>query len=82
MTVPASSLASRRRRRHPGPRLHHRRGPARSASRPTGDNPVIENLNARITAWWVMVILLAIAFIAGKPGVVLLFALCLLRRPA
>ena len=40
-----------------------------------GQNPVIENLNARINAWWVMVILLAIAFIAGKPGVVLLFAL-------
>jgi phosphatidate cytidylyltransferase len=43
---------------------------------PTGDNPVIENLNARINAWWVMVICLALAFIAGKPGVVLLFALC------
>lgn len=43
---------------------------------PGGDNPVIENLNARIASWWVMVIMLAIAFIAGKPGVVLLFALC------
>jgi len=43
---------------------------------PAGDNPVIENLNARINAWWVMVICLALAFIAGKPGVVLLFALC------
>jgi phosphatidate cytidylyltransferase len=43
---------------------------------PGGGNPVIENLNARITAWWVMVILLAIAFLAGKTGVVLLFALC------
>ena len=43
---------------------------------PTGENPVIENLNARINAWWVMVICLALAFIAGKPGVVLLFALC------
>jgi phosphatidate cytidylyltransferase len=42
---------------------------------PEGLNPVIENLNARIASWWVMVILLAIAFIAGKPGVVLLFAL-------
>ena len=41
-----------------------------------GENPVIENLNARINAWWVMVICLALAFIAGKPGVVLLFALC------
>jgi phosphatidate cytidylyltransferase len=43
---------------------------------PSGDNPVIENLNARINAWWVMVICLALAFVAGKPGVVLLFALC------
>ena len=42
---------------------------------PNGENPVIENLSARITAWWVMVILLAIAFIAGKTGVVLLFAM-------
>lgn len=43
---------------------------------PAGESPVIENLNARINAWWVMVICLALAFIAGKPGVVLLFALC------
>lgn len=43
---------------------------------PAGDNPVIENLNARIASWWVMVILLGLAFIAGKPGVILLFALC------
>lgn len=42
---------------------------------PQGQDPVIENLNARINAWWVMVILLAVAFLAGKPGVVLLFAL-------
>ena len=42
---------------------------------PYGNNPVIENLNARISAWWVMAILLSIAFIAGRPGVVLLFAL-------
>jgi phosphatidate cytidylyltransferase len=43
---------------------------------PAGDNPVIENLNARIASWWVMVIMLGLAFIAGKSGVVLLFALC------
>jgi phosphatidate cytidylyltransferase len=43
---------------------------------PAGDNPVIENLNARISSWWVMVIMLGLAFIAGKTGVVLLFALC------
>lgn len=43
---------------------------------PDGANPVIENLIARINAWWVMVILMSIAFVAGKTGVVLLFALC------
>jgi phosphatidate cytidylyltransferase len=43
---------------------------------PAGDNPVIENLNARITSWWIMVIMLGLAFIAGKTGVILLFALC------
>ncbi|MCL4066728.1 phosphatidate cytidylyltransferase [Pseudomonas sp. GX19020] len=41
---------------------------------PDGDNPVIENLNARIAAWWGMVILLSLAFLAGRPGVVILFA--------
>ena len=41
---------------------------------PNGDNPVIENLNARIAAWWGMVILLSLAFLAGKAGVVILFA--------
>jgi phosphatidate cytidylyltransferase len=43
---------------------------------PDRTNPVIENLNARIAAWWVMISLLAIAFMAGRVGVVLLFALC------
>jgi phosphatidate cytidylyltransferase len=42
---------------------------------PEGDNPVIENLNARIAAWWAMVILLSIAFLAGRSGVVILFAI-------
>ncbi len=42
---------------------------------PGGTNPVIENLNARIAAWWGMVALLAIAFLAGRTGVILLFAL-------
>lgn len=42
---------------------------------PEGDNPVIENLNARIAAWWTMVILLSLAFLAGRPGVVILFAI-------
>jgi phosphatidate cytidylyltransferase len=38
-------------------------------------NPVVDNLNQRIRAWWVMVILIGIAFVFGKLGVILLFAL-------
>jgi phosphatidate cytidylyltransferase len=38
-----------------------------------GPNAVIENLNARIKAWWIMVILLAVAFAFGKIGVIALF---------
>ncbi len=41
-----------------------------------GANTVIENLNARILSWWGMVILLGLAFIAGRGGVIVLFALC------
>lgn len=37
-------------------------------------NPVIDNLNARIYAWWVMVALIGAAFIFGKIGVLVLFA--------
>ncbi|MEP6356255.1 MAG: phosphatidate cytidylyltransferase [Hyphomicrobiales bacterium] len=36
----------------------------------------VENLNARINAWWAMVTLLGIAFLGGRAGVVLLFAFC------
>jgi phosphatidate cytidylyltransferase len=36
---------------------------------------VIDNLNARISAWWWMVLLLALAFRIGKPGIIGLFAL-------
>lgn len=43
---------------------------------PDGSNTVIENLNARINAWWVMVALIGLAFIAGRTGVVVLFAFC------
>lgn len=45
-------------------------------SGPDGPNLTIENLNARINAWWVMVGLTALAFVAGKLGVVVLFAIC------
>lgn len=43
---------------------------------PMRGNAAIENLNARIDAWWVMVILIGIAFLAGRVGVILLFAFC------
>lgn len=41
---------------------------------PDGSNPVIENLNARIASWWAIVSLLSLAFLAGRIGVVVLFA--------
>ncbi|CAM3755053.1 hypothetical protein CCOS865_04949 [Pseudomonas reidholzensis] len=34
---------------------------------------VIDNLNARINAWWVMVLVIGIAFLFGKYGVIVLF---------
>jgi phosphatidate cytidylyltransferase len=40
-----------------------------------GTNPTIENLNARIKAWWVMVTLIGLAFAFGKIGVIVLFGL-------
>ena len=41
---------------------------------PDAPNPVIENLNARINAWWAMVALLGLAFMFGETGVIVLFA--------
>jgi phosphatidate cytidylyltransferase len=43
----------------------------RAGGRPS---PGVDNLNARIKAWWVMVALLAAAFLCSTGGVVLLFA--------
>jgi len=43
---------------------------------PDGSNAAIENLNARIKAWWVMIALMALALLFGGPGVTILFALC------
>ncbi|SIS76862.1 phosphatidate cytidylyltransferase [Paracoccus saliphilus] len=43
---------------------------------PEGGNAAIDNLNDRIRAWWIMVIALALAFLGGRMGVMLLFALC------
>lgn len=37
-------------------------------------HPVIDNLNARVKAWWVMVVLIGAAFAFGKTGVIVLFA--------
>lgn len=38
-------------------------------------SPVIDNLNARINAWWVMVAVIGLAFVFGKTGVIVLFAI-------
>jgi phosphatidate cytidylyltransferase len=43
----------------------------------TGDAAgAIENLNARIKAWWVMVLAIGLALLWGLTGVVLLFLIC------
>ena len=39
-------------------------------------SPGVENLNARINAWWAMVALMGFAFLGGRSGAVLLFAFC------
>lgn len=41
-----------------------------------GSNAAVENLNARIKAWWIMVILIGLSFMAGRAGVLVLFAFC------
>ncbi len=41
----------------------------------SGPNPVIENLNARINAWWVMIGVIGLAFVWGRAGVIILFGL-------
>ncbi|RMN40614.1 phosphatidate cytidylyltransferase, partial [Pseudomonas syringae group genomosp. 3] len=38
-----------------------------------GPNSVIDNLNARINAWWVMVLVIGFAFWLGQGAVILLF---------
>ncbi len=42
--------------------------------RATAVYPTIENLNARIIAWWIMVAFIAAAFLLGRIGVIVLFA--------
>lgn len=39
------------------------------------DSPVIDNLNARINAWWVMLIVLAIAVFLGQTVFIILFGI-------
>ncbi len=34
----------------------------------------VENLNARVNAWWVMIVVLAVAFALGKTATLVLFA--------
>jgi phosphatidate cytidylyltransferase len=46
---------------------------------PGAGSTTIDNLNARIKAWWVMIGLLALAFWAGRIGIILLFALISLQ---
>lgn len=41
---------------------------------PGRSHPVIDNLNSRIKAWWVMVLLLSVALLSGPAVTVLLFA--------
>jgi len=41
-----------------------------------GPHPAIDNLNDRIQAWWGIVLLVALAYLAGRTGLSLLFALC------
>lgn len=36
---------------------------------------VIDNLNARVNAWWVMIVVISLSFAAGKGGVIALFYL-------
>jgi len=47
----------------------------RYAARGPSASSVIANLNARINAWWVMVALIGVAFLFGRIGVIVLFAL-------
>ncbi len=40
------------------------------------EHPSIANLNARIDAWWGMILVMGLAFLGGRTGVIVLFALC------
>jgi predicted CDP-diglyceride synthetase/phosphatidate cytidylyltransferase len=38
-------------------------------------HPLIDNLNRRITSWWLIVIVVGLALLGGRSGITLLFAL-------
>ncbi|MEO1459806.1 MAG: phosphatidate cytidylyltransferase [Pseudomonadota bacterium] len=44
--------------------------------RMVADGPTVENFNTRVAAWWAMTALGSVALLAGRAGVILLFALC------
>ena len=44
-------------------------------ARPRGGSATIDNLNARVRAWWVMVVIIATNFLLGRDATVVLFAL-------
>lgn len=46
------------------------------AARPGVDADLVANLRDRIRAWWGMIAILGIAFLLGRPGLILLFAFC------
>lgn len=41
---------------------------------PDGDNAAVENFNDRVRAWWAMVVLMGLALLFGRFGIILLFA--------
>jgi len=45
---------------------------------PQGQNSAINNLDDRIRAWWVMAVAISVALLAGRAGVIVLFAICAL----
>lgn len=42
----------------------------------SSDEALVQNFAARVNAWWAMAVLGALALVAGRTGVVLLFAIC------
>jgi len=41
----------------------------------SGGNPTVDNLNARVRAWWVMVAIIAVNFFVGRNATIVLFAI-------